>query len=134
MAKINIERLQVSDRVFAIKSDLFSACGENRYDIIVSNPPYVPTQEFNQLPKEYTYEPSHALEAGKQGLDLVRRILKEAENYLTEEGILIVEVGSAAEYLEAAYPEIPFTWLEFERGGEGVFLLTAKELKCLTIS
>jgi ribosomal protein L3 glutamine methyltransferase len=151
VAKINIEALHVSDRVSIIKSDLFSAFRQTSqaanqyepdkldkqyepYDIIISNPPYVPTEEFHHLPAEYTFEPIHALEAGDEGLDLVRRILKDAPNYLTEDGILIVEVGSAAEYLEAAYPNVPFTWLEFERGGDGIFLLTAKELKCLTIS
>lgn len=148
VAKMNVIRHKVEDRLNLIQSDLFSACGksrdsresqafhesregpesrEYRYDIIVSNPPYVPKEELADLPREYTYEPRLALEAGQDGLAIVRRILKEAPQYLTDQGILIVEVGIAAEQLISEYPHIPFIWLEFERGGEGVFLLKKED-------
>jgi len=128
VAKINSDRYHV-DNLQLIASDLFNNLHDVRYDVIISNPPYVCAEEMAGLPAEYRCEPVLALASGADGLDAVRRILKEAGDYLTQQGVLIVEVGSSQEALEAAYPELPFTWLQFERGGEGVFLLTAKELQ-----
>lgn len=129
VAKKNVARYELEDQVRLVESDLFSGLGEQQYDIIVSNPPYVTTHEYNTLPSEYQHEPKTALEAGKDGLDTVSRILEQAHPYLSPKGILIVEVGMLQEALEEYYPDVPFTWLQFERGGEGVFLLTADELK-----
>ena len=128
VAQMNIERYHTSN-VTLIQSDLFHSIPKQRYDIIVSNPPYVDQTAMAALPPEYRFEPVLALASGIDGLDLVRRILTEAHQYLTPKGILIVEVGFSQMALETAYPEIPFTWLQFERGGEGVFLLTAKEIQ-----
>ncbi len=129
VADINRRRLKVEDRVRTIRSDLFQALDGERYDIIVSNPPYVSTSEWQDLPVEFHAEPKLGLESGADGLDCVRQILREASNHLTEEGILIVEVGSAAEALVATFPDVPFCWLEFERGGDGIFLLTAEQVR-----
>ena len=129
VADINRRRLKVEDRVRTIRSDLFQALDGERYDIIVSNPPYVSTAEWQDLPVEFHAEPKLGLESGADGLDCVRQILRDASNHLTEEGILIVEVGSAAEALVATFPDVPFCWLEFERGGDGVFLLTAEQVR-----
>ncbi len=128
VAKQNIERHQVSERVEAIQSDLFTALKGRRYDLIVSNPPYVSLEEYLDLPREYHQEPILALEAGPDGLLFVSKILRDAADYLEVGGVLIVEVGSSAEALMARYPEIPFLWIDFERGGDGVFLLTAEQL------
>lgn len=125
---INVERHEMGDQVSVIHSDLFAELGGVKYDIIVSNPPYVSLAEMSTLPREYGHEPAIGLEAGADGLDVVSRILRDASSYLTPDGIIVVEVGSSAEVLEARYPEIPFLWLEFERGGDGVFLLTAEQL------
>lgn len=129
VADINRKRLKVEDQVRTICSDLFQALDGERYDIIVSNPPYVSTAEWQDLPIEFHAEPKLGLESGDDGLDCVRQILRGASNHLTEEGILIVEVGSAAEALVATFPEVPFCWLEFERGGDGIFLLTAEQVR-----
>ncbi len=128
VTQTNIEKHEVEDQVNALYSDLFDALGGKRYDLIISNPPYVNSEEWRNLPPEYHAEPRLGLESGETGLDCVRRILREAEAHLKPEGILVVEVGSSAEALEYAYPEVPFCWLDFERGGDGVFLLTAEQL------
>lgn len=125
----NIFRHQVSDRCHLIHADVFDGLPLKQYDVIISNPPYVGQAEMESLPREYHQEPGLALAAGEDGLDIVHRILKEATQYLSDEGILIIEVGNSEEALIAAYPNIPFTWLEFERGGHGVFLLTAEQLQ-----
>ena len=129
VADINRRRLDVEDRVRTVRSDLFAALEGERYDIIVSNPPYVSHSEWQSLPEEFHAEPRLGLESGVDGLDCVRQILTAAPRHLTEEGILVVEVGSAAEALVAAFPEVPFCWLEFERGGDGIFLLTAEQVR-----
>ncbi len=127
VARKNIGRHQVEDRVQALQSDLFENLTE-RYDLILCNPPYVDAADMNGLPMEFRHEPRLGLAAGDDGLDLVRVILRDAADYLTEDGCLVVEVGNSAAALEDAYPDVAFTWLEFERGGEGVFLMTAEEL------
>ncbi|MCK4843224.1 MAG: 50S ribosomal protein L3 N(5)-glutamine methyltransferase [Methylococcales bacterium] len=129
VANINIEKHDIAEQVTLYQSDLFKQLPETKYDLIVSNPPYVAIQEWKELPAEYHNEPEMGFTGGETGLDLVLRILVGANNYLTEQGILIVEVGSSAETLQQLFPEIPFYWLEFERGGDGVFLLTAEQLK-----
>lgn len=119
----------LEDRVRIIESDLFAAIDDEAvYDIIVSNPPYVAAAELEALPAEYRHEPQLAFAAGESGLDLVLRILRDAPDFLVDDGLLIVEVGSAAETLQDRFPELHLTWLEFERGGEGVFLMRRPEL------
>lgn len=128
VAAANIERHDVEDRVQIVQSDLFAAFNGERFDLIVSNPPYVDAHDMAALPAEFRHEPRIALEAGDDGLDLVCVMLREAAEYLNEGGLLIVEVGNSWVALEESYPNVPFTWLEFERGGDGVFLLTREQL------
>lgn len=125
---INIERHGLQDRVRGVPSDVFSGVSDRRYDVIVSNPPYVGSEEMAGLPQEYHCEPVVGLFGGSTGLDIVRRILVEAADHLQPRGVLIVEVGNSADALEQTYPEAPFVWLEFERGDGGVFVLTAEQL------
>lgn len=128
VAEQNCRLHPCQDRVHLIQGDLFNNCAGRQYDIIISNPPYVDSQEMAALPAEYHLEPSLALEAGNDGLRIVHRILKEAPQYLSANGLLFVEVGNAMEALQQQYPDTPFTWLEFERGGQGVFMLEAGEM------
>lgn len=129
VAKINIDKHDILEQVSLFKSDLFNQLPETKYDVIVSNPPYVAIQEWENLPDEYHNEPEMGFTGGVSGLDLVLRILVDANNYLTKQGILIIEVGSSAETLQQLFPQIPFYWLEFERGGDGIFLLTAEQVQ-----
>jgi ribosomal protein L3 glutamine methyltransferase len=126
---INIEKHDVRERVRAVRSDVFDALAHERYDVIVSNPPYVGEIEMSELPEEYRHEPSVGLRAGRDGLDVVRRIIAGAPAHLRPQGVLIAEVGNSEQALVEAYPRAPFTWLEFERGGGGVCLLTAEQLR-----
>ncbi len=128
VAQQNVERHQVGDQVKLHQGDLFAGLEGNRYDIIVSNPPYVDAEDMAALPAEYRHEPEQALASGKDGLDITRRILQQAADFLNPGGVLIVEVGNSAVALMEAYPELPFTWLEFEHGGTHVFLLTTEQL------
>lgn len=131
VAALNIEKHGIEEHVSLIRSDGFDSLTESKpqYELIVSNPPYVGAEEMASLPDEYRQEPSLALASGGDGLDFVRRILCQATDYLTEKGTLICEVGNSDVVLEAAFPNVPFTWVEFERGGHGVFVLTAEELR-----
>jgi ribosomal protein L3 glutamine methyltransferase len=129
VAKINVLRHEVENQVSLHQADLFEALPLKKYDLIVSNPPYVDEEDMSNLPEEYHHEPTLGLEAGKTGLDIVIRILQQAHAFLNPHGILIVEVGNSEYALAEAYPEIPFTWLEFQHGGGGVFLLTAEQLQ-----
>ncbi len=129
VAKKNIAKHQLADAVTLYQSDLFNELPGTRYDVIVSNPPYVRLEEWAQLPPEFRAEPDMGFKGGDSGLDIVLRILVEADRYLSEQGILVVEVGSSAETLQNAFPDVPFYWLNFERGGDGVFLLTAEQVK-----
>jgi ribosomal protein L3 glutamine methyltransferase len=124
----NILLQEVEERVNVIQSDLFSELAAEPYDLIISNPPYVGAEEMANLPAEYHHEPSLALEADEEGLALIRRILKQAGDFLAPDGVLIVEVGNSAPLLQAAYPKVPFVWLDFTRGGAGVFQLSAQDL------
>jgi len=128
VASINRARHHLEERVQLLQSDLFERVGDQRYDIIVSNPPYVSTAELAALPEEYRKEPELGLAGGKTGLDLVLRILRDAPTYLNEGGVLVVEVGNTAAELERRFPDLPFLWIEFERGGEGVFLMQRNQL------
>jgi ribosomal protein L3 glutamine methyltransferase len=129
VAHQNVERHQVGDQVKLHQGDLFADLGGQRYDVIVSNPPYVDAEDMAALPEEYRHEPEQALASGEDGLDITRRILAQAGDYLNPSGVLIVEVGNSAAALVESYPQVPFTWLEFARGGHGVFLLTAEQLQ-----
>jgi len=128
VAEKNVQNHQVSDQLTLHQGDLFAGLEGQRYDIIVSNPPYVDAEDMAALPDEYRHEPEQALASGQDGLDITRRILHQAADFLNPEGVLIVEVGNSAAALVEAYPELPFVWLEFERGGTHVFLLTAEQL------
>jgi ribosomal protein L3 glutamine methyltransferase len=128
VAEINIEKHQLIDTVTTYYSDLFNKLPPMQYDIIISNPPYVCLNEWENLPPEFHAEPDMAFKGGVSGLDLVLRILINAKNYLSDHGILIVEVGSSAETLQTLLIDVPFYWLNFERGGDGVFLLTADQV------
>ncbi|TWI53106.1 ribosomal protein L3 glutamine methyltransferase [Pseudomonas duriflava] len=125
----NIERHELEDRVYTVQGDGFSGLPGQRFDLIVSNPPYVDAEDFADMPAEYHHEPEMGLACGEDGLDLVRRMLAEAADHLNEKGILIVEVGNSQVHVEALYPEVDFTWLDFERGGHGVFLLSAEQCR-----
>lgn len=128
VAEKNIARHELGHRVQAIQSDLFSALHGKRYDLIVSNPPYVDINDLTTMPKEYQHEPKLALASGDDGLDLTRKILYQAYQHLSEDGLLVVEVGNSEKHIVEQFPEVPFTWAEFENGGNGVFILTAEEL------
>jgi len=129
VANSNIGQHEMQHRVSAIESDLFTELVGQRYELIVSNPPYVDSEDLNSMPEEFQHEPALALSSGDDGLDITHRILKEAANYLEDNGLLVVEVGNSCIALEKTYPQVPFTWIEFERGGHGVFVFTKEELK-----
>ena len=128
IAAENSRRHGVEDRVRLVRSDLFAELGTARYDLIVSNPPYVSAAVFEKLPAEYRAEPSIGLVSGEDGLDIVLKILDAAPGYLGRRGILIVEVGESAETLQELLPRVPFFWLAFETGGDGIFLLEYDQL------
>lgn len=128
VAKINVLKHSVQEQVNLIESDLFINLPKKKYDLIVSNPPYVSHNEMQELPPEYQHEPVLGLSANENGLSVVIKILCEAGNFLTPNGVLIVEVGNSEEELVALLPQVPFYWLEFENSEGGVFLLTQEQL------
>jgi ribosomal protein L3 glutamine methyltransferase len=128
VARQNVDDYGMQDRVHLVESDLFAGLAGRRYDLIISNPPYVNAESVAALPPEYLHEPELALGSGEDGLDATRTILREAAKHLTPDGILAVEIGHNRAALEAAYPETPFTWLEVEAGDEFVFLLRREDL------
>jgi ribosomal protein L3 glutamine methyltransferase len=129
VAGFNVRAHRLGRRVRVVRSDHFAGLGRAKYDVIVSNPPYVGQRELASLPREYRHEPRIALAAGRDGLDSVRVILREAGAHLRKAGILIVEVGNSERALRRAFPQLPFIWLHFERGGGGVFVLTREGLQ-----
>ncbi len=128
VAAINAKRHEVTDRVRLLQGDLFSAVQDQRYDLIVCNPPYVSNELMRGLPEEYRFEPELAFTGGIKGLDFIERLLREVSNHLTPQGLLIVEAGSAQSAVEDAYPNLPFMWLMSQSEEAVVFALTAGEL------
>jgi ribosomal protein L3 glutamine methyltransferase len=128
VASRNLAAHGLEGRVRVVESDLFASLEGRTYDVIVTNPPYVSAEELKSLPPEYHREPSLGLAGGESGLDLILRILQDAPRFLNEKGVLVVEVGNTAAGLERLFPELPFLWLDFERGGEGVFLMNRQQL------
>lgn len=130
VAQDNIEAHGCLDRVFPMQSDGFTAIPAGvQYDLIVTNPPYVDAEDLASMPPEFQHEPSIALGSGTDGLDLIKNILAQAASFLTSEGILVVEVGNSMVHLRQQFPDVPFQWLTFERGGDGVFCLTRAQLE-----
>jgi ribosomal protein L3 glutamine methyltransferase len=128
VAQYNVTDYSLEDRISLIESDMFDKLEGKRYDLIISNPPYVDAPSVAALPQEYKYEPRQALGSGTDGLDATRVILEHAAKHLTSNGILVVEIGHNRDALEAAFPNLPFTWLDVSAGDEFVFLLHKNDL------
>lgn len=128
VARSNVGRHGLSGRVRVLCADVYEGLPAARYDLIVSNPPYVDAARMAALPREYRHEPATALAAGADGLEVVTRIIDDAAAWLTPRGLLVIEVGATAGALQSRYPRLPFTWLEFEQGGDGVLVLEAAAL------
>lgn len=128
VARRNVDDYGLNDQVELVHSDLFDAIGDRRFDLIISNPPYVTADAMASLPPEYLHEPHMALAAGEDGLDIVRRLISEAATHLHPEGILAVEIGHNRDLVENAFPELPFSWLSTEGGEDMVFLLKREDL------
>lgn len=128
VARRNVEAHGLDRRIKLVQSDAFDQLSA-RYDLIVSNPPYVPKRSYERLPEEYRHEPESGLVAGSEGLDVITTIIRDAPRFLSANGLLVVEVGEARKALEARYPRLPFLWLEVTRGGDNVFALTRLELE-----
>lgn len=129
VAEINIHRHNLGERVVPIQSDLFNDVPSYRYDLIVTNPPYVDAEDLAEMPEEFHHEPELALGSGVDGLTITKRILAEAADHLTEHGVLVCEVGNSMVHLIEQFPTVPFNWIEFEHGGLGVFSLTFEQLQ-----
>ncbi len=128
VAKINVKKHDAEQRVSVIESDLFSGLEGKKYDIIVSNPPYVDAEDIAGMSAEFKHEPELGLSSGNDGLECTRSILKQAASHLTAEGVLVLEVGNSQYALAEEFPDLPFQWVDFERGGDGVFILTKAQL------
>lgn len=128
VARINVAAYGLESRVRLVQSDLFARLAGERYDLIVTNPPYVDAADMAELPGEYRHEPAIALASGEHGLDAIVRILAQAPDHLHPHGLLAAEVGNSCVALQAAFPSVPFTWLTTMTGDESVFLLSAEEL------
>ena len=128
VARINVEDYDLGDRIRLIQSDAFAAIPSERYDVIISNPPYVNAESMAGLPEEYRREPELALASGEDGLDFVRILLKESAQHLTPDGLLVVEIGHNKDELERAFPSLSFVWLDTSAGDRFVFLLRRKDL------
>jgi ribosomal protein L3 glutamine methyltransferase len=128
VAQLNIENHGLYEQVIPIQSDVFSGVEGQCYDLIVTNPPYVDQQDIDSLPQEYHHEPEMGLGCGDDGLDIVRVILAQSAKHLNDGGLLFCEVGNSEVHVKALYKDVPFTWLKFERGGHGVFMLTKAQL------
>ena len=128
VARRNVDDYGLNDQIELVHSDLFDAIGDRRFDLIISNPPYVTADAMASLPPEYLHEPHMALAAGEDGLDIVRRLIAEAATHLHPEGILAVEIGHNRDLVENAFPDLPFSWLSTEGGEDMVFLLKREDL------
>ncbi|GAB3475922.1 50S ribosomal protein L3 N(5)-glutamine methyltransferase [Marinomonas epiphytica] len=131
VAQQNVEYHQLADRVDCIESDMFANLTEKKYDLIICNPPYVDQADYQEAPAEFHNEPQLALTSGFDGLDFTRRFLTQAAHHLTDNGIVVYEVGNSEVALQAAYPQVEFMWVELEAGGNGVFVLTKEQLNAL---
>ncbi|AVH14187.1 50S ribosomal protein L3 N(5)-glutamine methyltransferase [Acinetobacter indicus] len=130
VAAINTEHHNMQYQVALLESDLFSKIpAENQYDLIVSNPPYVDAEDMADLPDEFRHEPELALAAGQDGLDLVRKMLAQAADYLTEDGLIVIEVGNSEWAMKQNFNTVDFHWLQFQKGGSGIFALTAAQCR-----
>ncbi len=129
VARRNVDDYQFQDRIALIESDLYTNVPKKKYNLIVSNPPYVNADSMSKLPQEYRHEPQLALAGGTDGMDLVRKIVAGAAERLTKNGILVVEIGNERAFAEAAFPDLELTWLSTSAGDDTVFLLTADQLK-----
>ncbi|MES1944286.1 N5-glutamine S-adenosyl-L-methionine-dependent methyltransferase [Salinisphaera sp. PC39] len=128
VAERNIERHEMAPRLSLRRADLFDGLDGERFDLIVTNPPYVSTEEWRGLPDEYRHEPEFAFTGGEDGLGLVARLLAAAPDHLTEDGLLVLEVGNTAFEMEARWPDLPVAWVDLERGGIGVGVIEAEDL------
>ncbi|MEI6897047.1 MAG: 50S ribosomal protein L3 N(5)-glutamine methyltransferase [Psychromonas sp.] len=132
VAEINIQGHGVEQQVIPMQSDLFSTIKNEKYDLIVSNPPYVDQEDMANLPEEFKHEPELGLACGFDGLDLVRKMLNQGADMLNENGLLFVEVGNSQVHLQQEFPDIPFEWIDFTSGGHGVFVLSKAQLDKIT--
>ena len=128
VARKNVDRFELEDQVTVWQSNLFGDLPRRTYDLVVSNPPYVDRSELEAMPREFHHEPVLGLAAGEDGLDVVLPLLAQAAEWLTPDGVLVVEVGASAGALEALLPDVPFIWVDFEHGGDGVFILRRQDL------
>ena len=129
VAQVNVTRFAVGERVRLIESDLFEKIEENRYDLIVCNPPYVSSSDTDGLPAEYQHEPRLALEAKDEGLEIVKKILRDGIQHLSDNGHLLIELGESAKILESQFADVPFFWLTSRSGESVVLLISAQQLK-----
>lgn len=128
VAKENVLRHELDERIEVIHSDMFEALQGRKYDLIICNPPYVDQTDYETAPAEFKHEPEIALTSGFDGLDFTRRFLKQVTHYLSDNGIVVYEVGNTEVALQEAFPDVPFIWIELEQGGNGVFIISKQEL------